>query len=78
MSQNAAKDGLKEVKPFFRAARKEEIVRAIEKACVGKKAGSSVYEPRSGQGYYVNCNPRNRQLLNGYVPVNAKQQPHSR
>ena len=78
MSQNVGRDGLKTVKPFFRSAQRGQITAAIEKACTGGKAGSSVYEPRDGRGYYVNCNPKNRQLLNGYVPANSKERPHSR
>lgn len=78
MTQNTANDGLKPVKPFFRTPRREQIMAAIERACSGAKAGSSVYEPREGKGYYVNCNPRNRQLLNGYVPANSRERPHSR
>lgn len=78
MRQDPARDGLKEVRPFFNHANRTEIMRAIEHACVGDKAGSSVYDPRSGRGYYVNCNPRNRQLLNGYVPSNPRREPHSR
>ena len=78
MQQEPERDGLKAVKPFFKRANQQEIVRAIERACVGEKRGSSVFEPRTGEGYYVNCNPRNRQLLNGYIPANARQAPHSR
>lgn len=78
MEQNVARDGLKPIKPFFKRANRTEVLRAIERACVGGKTGSSVFEPRTGEGYYVNCNPRNRQLLNGYIPANARQAPHSR
>ena len=78
MQQDLTRDGLKPVKPYFKRASREEILRAIERACVGGKGGSSVFEPRTQEGYYVNCNPRNRQLLNGYVPANARQAPHSR
>lgn len=78
MRQDPARDGLKMVKPYFRKANRSEILSAIEHACVGGKTGSSVYNQRSGEGYYVNCNPRNRQLLNGYVPAIANQAPHSR
>lgn len=77
MKQDPARDGLKAVQPFFRRANREEIMRTIEHVCVGNKEGSSVYDPRSGRGYYVNCNPRNRQLLNGYVPSNPKRRPRS-
>ena len=78
MQQDPARDGLKTVKPYFKRGSRDEILRAIERACVGGKEGSSVFNPRTGEGYYVNCNPRNRQLLNGYVPLNARQAPHSR
>ena len=78
MNQDPARDGLKPVKPYFKRASRDEILRAIERACVGEKKGSSVFEPRTGEGYYVNCSSRNRQLLNGYVPANARQAPHSR
>ncbi len=78
MQQNLAGDGLKPVKPFFKRANREEVLRAIEHACTGEKKGSSVFNPRTGEGYYVNCNPRNRQLLNGYIPASARQSPHSR
>jgi len=78
MQQDLTRDALRPVKPFFKRANREEILRAIERACVGAKRGSSVFEPRTGEGYYVNCNPENRQLLNGYVPANARQAPHSR
>ena len=78
MQQDPARDGLKAVKPYFKRANREEILRAIERACTGEKRGSSVFEPRTDEGYYVNCTPRNRQLLNGYVPANPRQAPHSR
>jgi hypothetical protein len=78
MKQDVSRDGLKPVKPYFKRANRQEILRAIERACTGEKRGSSVFDPRTGEGYYVNCNPRNRQLLNGYIPVNARQMPHSR
>jgi len=78
MQQDPARDGLKPVKPFFKRANREEVLRAIERACVGGKRGSSVFEPRTDEGYYVNCNPQNRQLLNGYIPANSRQAPHSR
>src|SRR5690242_16798116 len=77
MEQDPARDGLKEVKPFFKTANRAEILRAIDRACQGRREGSSVFDPRSDRGYYVNCNPRNRQLLNGYVPSNPKQRPRS-
>ena len=69
--------GLKAVHPQFRAGDREAVVRAIELACQGGKAGSSEYDPRTEQGYYVNCNPKNRQLLNGYVPLDPHTRPHS-
>ena len=82
MKASPERDGLKAVKPFFRSADRSQIIRAIDHACLGgaqgHKSGSSVYNERTGQGYYVNCNPENRQLLNGYVPVDAKREPHSR
>jgi hypothetical protein len=76
--------GLKEVRPYFRTANRSEILRAIENACRGvgengrRKEGSSAFNPGTGAGYYVNCNPENRQLLNGYVPERASRAPHSR
>jgi hypothetical protein len=78
MQSDPAREGLKPVKPYFRAANRSEILRAIERACQGGKSGSSVFEAESSRGYYVNCNPENRQLLNGYVSSNPRQQPHSR
>jgi hypothetical protein len=78
MKQDVARDGLKSVKPYFHRADRTEIIRAIERACDGRRSGSSVYDPRTEAGYYVNCNPRNRQLLNGYVPLNPSEQPRSR
>jgi hypothetical protein len=79
MKENPSKYGFREVEPFFRNADRGRIVAAIERACaVRGKRGSSVYDERRHAGYYVNCNPENRQLLNGYVPVNSKEAPHSR
>ena len=84
MTGDPTHDGLKPVRPFFRSANRAEILRAIEKACSGvgqngrRKEGSSVYEPSNQSGYYVNCNPENRQLLNGYIPANGAHPPHSR
>ena len=78
MQQDVARDGLKPVKPYFKRANRQEILRAIERACTGEKRGSSVFDPRTDEGYYVNCTPRNRQLLNGYIPANPRQAPHSR
>lgn len=77
MKQDPARDGLKAVPPYFKSANRTEILRAIERACQGGRAGSAVTNARTGAGYYVNCNPRNRQLLNGYVPINPKERPHS-
>ena len=78
MRSDPSRDGLKEVRPYFASANRSQILAAIERACQGGKAGSSILDERSGRGYYVNCNPRNRQLLNGYVPSNPKVRPHSR
>jgi hypothetical protein len=78
MTADPARDGLKAVKPYFPTANRAEILRAIEHACVGGRHGSSIYEERRQAGYYVNCNPKNRQLLNGYVAANPAAQPHSR
>ncbi|MFL6449324.1 MAG: hypothetical protein ACJ746_16830 [Bryobacteraceae bacterium] len=78
MKSDPARDGLKAVKPYFRASDRAGVLRAIERACDGRRRGSSVYDERTGAGYYVNCNPQNRQLLNGYVPLNARVRPHSR
>jgi hypothetical protein len=78
MKQDPHRDGLRAVRPHFKKANREEILSAIERACSEGKAGSSVLNPRTGDGYYVNCNPRNRQLLNGYVSVDPTKRPHSR
>ncbi len=78
MKADPARDGLKAVKPYFREGNRAQIMSAIERACDGRRAGSSVYDARTSAGYYVNCNPRNRQLLNGYVPLNPREQPRSR
>jgi len=78
MKTDPAREGLKAVKPYFRGADRAQVIRAIERACDGHRRGSSVYDPRTGTGYYINCNPRNQQLLNGYVPANPSEQPHSR
>ncbi len=77
MEGNATRYGLKTVRPYFKRADRAEILRAINTACTGGKEGSSEYNPSTQAGYYVNCNPRNRQLLNGYVPANARKRPHS-
>lgn len=72
------------VRPYFKTANRAEILRAIEGACRGvgedgrHKEGSSVFDSAAQTGYYVNCNPENRQLLNGYVPANPAHAPHSR
>lgn len=78
MKSDPARDGLRAVRPYFKKANREQILRAIERACGGGKSGSSVFDPHTGAGYYVNCNPRNRQLLNGFVPAESSRQPHSR
>lgn len=78
MSRNPSEYGLRAVRPYFKTARRAEILRVIERACSGGKAGSSDYDPRTGAGYYVNCNPQNRQLLNGYVPADSHRRPSSR
>ena len=78
MKQDPRRDGLRAVRPHFKRASRDEILSAIERACASGKAGSSVYNQRTGDGYYVNCNPRNRQLLNGYVAADASRHPHSR
>lgn len=77
MKQDPARDGLKAVRPYFDRANRTEILRLIDHVCQGRKEGSSAYDPRSQRGYYVNCNPRNRQFLNGYVPLNSKRRPRS-
>lgn len=84
MTGDPTQDGLKVVRPFFRSANRAQVLRAIERACSGvgedgqRKRGSSVFNPAGDAGYYVNCNPENRQLLNGYVPANPRRAPHSR
>jgi len=77
MTGEPAHYGLKAVRPFFKGSNRTQVLRAIERACTGGKSGSSVFEPESNTGYYVNCNPENRQLLNGYVAANPREQPHS-
>lgn len=70
--------GLKAVRPLFRSANRSQIIRAIETACRdSRKRGSSVFNEQSQSGYYVNCNPENRQLLNGFVSANPSEAPHS-
>jgi hypothetical protein len=70
--------GLRAVRPRFANGDHAAIERAINSACQGGKEGSSSFDPRTDEGYYVNCNPRNRQLLNGYIPVDPAHMPHSR
>src|SRR6478735_484450 len=60
MKADPARDGLRPVRPYFRAADRAGVLKAIERACDGRRRGSSVYDRRTGAGYYVNCNPRNR------------------
>ncbi|MGC2659718.1 MAG: hypothetical protein WA324_17300 [Bryobacteraceae bacterium] len=69
--------GLRTVRPRFSNGDRSGVEHAIASACQGGKEGSSDFNPRSDEGYYVNCNPRNRQLLNGYVPVDPAHMPHS-
>jgi len=78
MKEDPARHNLKPVRPYFHSANRAQILRAIEHACQNDQGGSSVQDERTGAGYYVNCNPENRQLLNGYVPSNPRVQPHSR
>ena len=77
MEEDPASHGLKPVRPYFRRPNHIEILHAIEVACAGGKEGSSAYNPVTQSGYYVNCNPRNRQLLNGYIPLDPRRRPHS-
>jgi hypothetical protein len=77
MTGDPARYGLKAVRPYFRTANRNQILHAIETACVGNREGSSIFKPESQAGYYVNCNPRNRQLLNGYVSRDPRRRPHS-
>jgi hypothetical protein len=78
MEKPPAEYGLRPVRPFFKRANRAEILRTIEGACMGgSKAGSSAYNPATEAGYYVNCTAGNRQLLNGYIPLNARRRPHS-
>lgn len=78
MTGDPMKYGVKPVRPYFKRANRAEILRAIEAACTGRKEGSSVFEPAAQSGYYVNCNPSNRQLLNGYVSRDPRKRPSSR
>lgn len=77
MTGDPARYGLKPVRPYFRTAKRAEILRAIESACTGAKEGSTVFKPEAQAGYYVNCNPKNRQLLNGYISRDPRKRPHS-
>ena len=79
MTGDPARYGLKPVRPYFKRANRAQILRAIELACQGgRKRGSSMLNPAANSGYYVNCNPENRQLLNGYIPSSPSQSPRSR
>jgi hypothetical protein len=77
MTADPARYGLKLARPYFHVANRTEILRAIAHACQSRQLGNSVQDPRTGGGYYVNCNPENRQLLNGYLPSNPRQRPQS-
>lgn len=77
MTGDPLRYGLKPVRPYFNSANREEILRAIARACTAGREGSSVFEPQAQSGYYVNCNPTNRQLLNGYVSRDPRKRPHS-
>ena len=77
MEGDPSRYGLRAVRPYFKQANRTQILRAIETACKGSKEGSSDYNPTTKAGYYINCNPRNRQLLNGYVPSDARKRPRS-
>jgi hypothetical protein len=78
MTGDPARYGLKEVQPYFTRPDRAAVLRAIERACQGGRAGTSIFDPRKKAGYYVNCNPENRQLLNGFVPLSPAVRPHSR
>jgi|ERR1700728_2430486 len=78
MTGDPARYGLKAVRPYFKRPNRAAILQAIERACTGRKEGSSVFEPEAQSGYYVNCNPTNRQLLNGYVSRDPRKRPSSR
>jgi hypothetical protein len=79
MTEDPSSHGLRAVEPFFRNVDRGRILSAIERGCaIRGKRGSAVYDERRHAGYYVNCNPDNRQLLNGYVPANSKKAPYSR
>jgi len=78
MTGDPARYGLKPVRPFFKVPNRMQILHAIERACEAGRSGSSVQNERTGGGYYVNCNPENKQLLNGYIAANPRKEPHSR
>lgn len=78
MEQDPTHYGLRPVKPYFTHADRGELQRAFRNACTQGKQASSVFDEATNRGYYVNCDPRNFQLLNGYVPLNPGVQPHSR
>lgn len=78
MKTDPARDGLKAVKPYFRRSDRVAVMRAIQHACASHRSGSSFYDPKTEAGYYINCNSRNQQLLNGYVPITPSEKPHSR
>ena len=79
MTGDPARYGLKAVRPYFQRANRAQILRAIESACQDtRKHGTSILNPTAGSGYYVNCNPENRQLLNGYISKNPSQAAHGR
>jgi hypothetical protein len=78
MTGESSRYGLKAVKPYFQRANRAQILRAIEGACLDhRKRGGSFFNPETRSGYYVNCNPENRQLLNGYIPANPSEAPRS-
>lgn len=82
MSGDASRYGLKQVNPYFHRANRGQILRAIESACQDShkdshKHGASIFNPSTSSGYYVNCNPENRQLLNGYIPATPGHGPHT-
>ncbi len=79
MTGDPAHYGLKSVRPLFKTANRAQILHAIESACQDRhKRGASMYNPQTQSGYYVNCNPENRQLLNGWVSAAPSESPHSR
>jgi hypothetical protein len=79
MTSDPAHHRLKAVRPYFKRVNRAQILRAIESACQdARKRGASIFNPAAESGYYVNCNPQNRQLLNGYVSSNPSQAPRGR